>query len=111
YASRVMPREGSRRRSIAPRVGALEEEIEMKLGQALAMTAVTGMFAGLVACAGEQKAEPQSPSSDVAAPADKNCRQGQNECKGKSGCKTETNATCAGSNECKGKGTSCPKAS
>jgi hypothetical protein len=81
----------------------------MNLGKALAMTAVTGMIAGLAACGGEQKVDPKAPSTDVAAPTDKNCCKGKNECKGKSGCKTETNASCAGSNECKGKGTSCPK--
>ena len=85
----------------------------MNLGKALAMTAVTGMIAGLAACGGEQKAEPVAPTTDaVPAPTeDKNCCKGKNECKGKSGCKTETNASCGGQNECKGKGTSCPKAS
>ncbi|MBX3204611.1 MAG: hypothetical protein KF764_06050 [Labilithrix sp.] len=84
----------------------------MNLGKALAMTAVSGMLAGLAACGGEQKPEaqtPATPSTDVAPPEDKNCCKGKNECKGKSGCKTETNASCAGSNECKGNGTSCPK--
>jgi hypothetical protein len=81
----------------------------MNLGKALAMTAVTGMIAGLAACGGEQKADPNTPATSAGAPTDKNCCKGKNECKGKSGCKTETNASCAGSNECKAKGTSCPK--
>jgi hypothetical protein len=81
----------------------------MNLGKALAMTAVTGMIAGLAACGGEPKADPKSPTTDVAAPTDKNCCKGKNECKGKRGCKTEQNASCGGQNECKGKGTSCPK--
>lgn len=81
----------------------------MNLGKALAMTAVTGMIAGLAACGGENQAEPKTPSTNTAAPTDKNCCKGKNECKGKSGCKTEQNASCAGANTCKGTGTSCPK--
>ncbi len=81
----------------------------MNLGKALAMTAVTGMIAGLAACGGEQKADPNTPSTNTAAPTeDKNCCKGKNECKGKSGCKAEKSA-CAGQNACKGQGTSCPK--
>jgi hypothetical protein len=81
----------------------------MKIGKALAMTAVTGMIAGLAACGGEQKADPNTPSTNTATPTDKNCCKGKNECAKKSGCKTETNASCAGQNDCKHKGTSCPK--
>jgi hypothetical protein len=81
----------------------------MNLGKALAMTAVSGMLAGLAACGGEQKADPNAPiSTSAAPPTDKNCCKGKNDCKGKSGCKTENNA-CAGLNECKGRGTSCPQ--
>jgi hypothetical protein len=81
----------------------------MNPGKALAMTAVTGILAGLAACGGEPKADPNTPASTSAAPpTDKNCCKGRNECKGKSGCKTENNA-CAGLNDCKGRGTSCPK--
>lgn len=84
----------------------------MKLGNALAMTAVTGMLAALTACGGNQpEVKDPSSSTDTAAPAEKNCCSGKNECKGQSGCKSEQNASCAGQNECKGKGTSCPKAS
>ncbi len=82
----------------------------MKLGKALAMTAVTGMIAALTGCAGNA-AEAKDPSTNAAPPTAKDCCKGKNECKGKSGCKTETNASCAGQNECKGKGTSCPHAS
>jgi hypothetical protein len=86
----------------------------MNLGKALAMTAVTGMLAGLAACGGEQKPDPNVPSAaptETAPAQDKNCCKGKNECKGKSGCKTEQNATCAGQNDCKGKGTACAKPS
>lgn len=82
----------------------------MKLGKALASTAVTGMLAALSGgCAGGDNLPPKAPSTDVPAVSDKNCCKGQNSCKGKSGCKTETNAACAGQNDCKGKGTSCPR--
>ncbi len=80
----------------------------MNLGKALAMTAVTGMLAGLTGCGGEQKADPNTPTTSAAPPTDKNCCKGNNDCKGKSGCKTE-NTACAGLNDCKGKGTSCPQ--
>lgn len=85
----------------------------MKVGKALATTAVTGMLAALsagsVACGGGDNLPPKAPSTDVPAVSDKNCCKGRNACKGKSGCKTETNASCAGQNECKGKGTTCPR--
>jgi hypothetical protein len=85
----------------------------MKLGQALATTAVTGMLAALTGgCGGAPEAgasAPKAPTTDVVAPQDKNCCKGRNACKAKSGCKTETNASCAGQNDCKGKGTSCPR--
>ena len=55
----------------------------MNLGKALAMTAVTGMIAGLAACGGEQKADPNTPSTSAAPPTDKNCCKGKNDCKGK----------------------------
>ena len=86
----------------------------MKLGKALATTAMTGMLAALSSAqagcgAGESQASPKAPATDVSVPGDKNCCKARNSCKGLSGCKTETNAACAGQNECKGKGTSCPK--
>lgn len=91
----------------------------MKLGKALATTAMTGMLAALpsvlagalaAGCGGpDAQAGPKAPSTDVAAPGERNCCKGKNACKGHSGCKTETNASCAGQNDCKGKGTSCPK--
>lgn len=81
----------------------------MAIGKALAMTAITGMLAALTTgCASGP--DPKVPSTDVPDPADKDCCRGRNECRNLSGCKTETNASCAGQNECKTKGTSCPKA-
>jgi hypothetical protein len=84
----------------------------MKLGKALATTAMTGMLAALSSgCGGPDGAasSPKAPATDVTVPGDKNCCKGKNACKGHSGCKTETNAACAGQNDCKGKGTSCPR--
>ena len=82
----------------------------MKLGKALATTAVSGMLAALTGCGGApESASPKAPATDVPTIGERNCCKGKNACKGKSGCKTETNAACAGQNDCKGKGTSCPK--
>jgi hypothetical protein len=83
----------------------------MKLGKALATTAMTGMLAALTGgCGGpDSQTSPKAPSTDVTVPGEKNCCKGKNGCKTQSGCKTETNASCAGQNECKGKGTSCPR--
>ena len=82
----------------------------MNIGKALAVTAVTGMLAGLaIGCNDSNAAPAKSPSADPAAPAAKDCCKGKNTCKGTSGCKAGDNASCAGKNECKGKGTSCPK--
>jgi len=81
----------------------------MALGKALAMTAATGLLAGLTGCGGETARTPQVPSTDVSTPAAKDCCKGRNECMYKSGCKTETNASCAGQNTCKHQGTACPK--
>ena len=81
----------------------------MKLGKALATSAVTGMLAALTGCGAGDNLPAKAPSTDVPAVSERNCCKGRNGCKNKSGCKTETNAACAGQNECKGKGTSCPK--
>ena len=82
----------------------------MKLGKALATTAVSGMLAALTGCGGASESAPaKAPATDVPAVGERNCCKGRNACKGKSGCKTETNAACAGQNDCKGKGTSCPR--
>jgi hypothetical protein len=81
----------------------------MNLGKALAISAVTGMLAGATAGCGDNKPEAKAPDTNVSAPGEKNCCKGKNECANKSGCKTETNASCAGQNSCKHKGTSCPK--
>jgi hypothetical protein len=76
----------------------------MNIGKSLAISAVTGILMGAVGCGGgDANTAPKTPSADMAAPAAKDC------CKGTSGCKTESNATCAGHNDCKGKGTACPK--
>ena len=80
----------------------------MKLAQAFATTAMTGMLAALTGCGGAAEG-PKAPATDVSVPTDKSCCKARNACKGQSGCKTETNAACAGQNACKGKGTSCPK--
>lgn len=89
----------------------------IELGKALALTAASGLVAGLAACGGQQ-AEAKDPSAEAgAAPAaepaaatatdapagDKECCKGKNECKGQGQCKTEKN-DCAGQNECKGQG-------
>ena len=83
----------------------------MNIGKALAVTAMSGILAGvLAACGGAPDVAPKVPSTtDLAPPAAKDCCTGKNECKGKSGCKAGANATCAGQNSCKGQGTSCPK--
>ncbi len=84
----------------------------MKIGKALAVSAVSGILVGVFAgCADNSPPPAKSPSTDQAAPAAKDCCTGKNECKGKSGCKAGENASCAGQNACKGKGTSCPKPS
>ena len=82
----------------------------MNIGKTLAISAVTGILMG---CGGgsQDASAPKTPSTDMSAPAAKDCCTGKNTCKGTSGCKTEQNATCAGHNDCKGKGTSCPKPS
>jgi hypothetical protein len=82
----------------------------MNIGKTLAITAATGMIAGVLGGCGENKAAPdaKTPTTE-SAPAHKDCCKGKNECKGKSGCKAGENASCAGQNSCKGKGTSCPK--
>jgi len=56
---------------------------------------VAGMVAGSKVLADDKKAP--------AATADKHTCKGQNDCKGKGGCKTG-DAGCAGKNSCKGKG-------
>jgi hypothetical protein len=82
----------------------------MNMGKTLAVSAVAGILVSVAGCANSpDAAAPKTPSTDMAAPAAKDCCKGKNTCKGTSGCKTETNATCAGHNDCKGKGTACPK--
>ncbi len=83
----------------------------MDLGKALALTAATGLVAGLAAC-DKNQAGPKEPeattggpaASSDAAPAAKECCKGKNDCKGKGNCKVEGKNDCAGQNECKGKG-------
>lgn len=81
----------------------------MDAAKALSLSAVTGILAGLAACGGEPRTEPQTPSTSVPVPTERHCCKGRNECQGKSGCKTDQNASCAGQNSCRGRGTSCPK--
>ncbi len=84
----------------------------MNIGKALAVSAVSGILVGVLAGCGGGNAEtsaPNTPHTDTAPPAAKDCCTGKNECKGKSGCKAGENAACAGQNACKGKGTSCAK--
>jgi hypothetical protein len=82
----------------------------MKIGKALAASAVSGMLVGVLSgCADNPPAK--APDSATPATAAKNCCTGKNTCKGTSGCKAGDNASCAGQNACKGKGTSCPKPS
>lgn len=93
----------------------------------LAKTAASGLMVGALAACGGSQPTPEAPAAEVPAedastttapaaetspePSDPNsaagegkaCCKGMNECAGKGGCKTETNA-CAGKNECKGKG-------
>jgi hypothetical protein len=111
----------------------------LKLGKSILAAASTGLMLGAVAACGgsappvEAPASPEAPAAEApaapeapeaAAPAGdaaampaaaegKACCKTMNECKGKGGCKTDTNA-CAGKNECKGKGgckarANCPK--
>jgi hypothetical protein len=110
----------------------------LKLGKSILAAASTGLMLGAVAACGgsappvEAPASPEAPAAAApaapeapaaAAPTDatampvaaegKACCKTMNECKGKGGCKTDTNS-CAGKNECKGKGgckarANCPK--
>jgi len=101
--------------------------MDFKFSKAMLSAATAGMMLGAVAACGGNAPAAESPSSmtDAApsgaqAPAEgdanategdaaaaaadaKACCKAMNECKGKGGCKTETNE-CAGKNECKGKG-------
>jgi hypothetical protein len=87
----------------------------MDMVKTVALTAVSGLVAGLAGCGGSSEAakapegdSSAAPAGSEAAPAAaeagaKHCCKGQNECKGKGNCKTDKNA-CKGQNECKGKG-------
>ncbi len=82
----------------------------MDLGKALALTAATGLVAGLAACASDQK-NPKEPDATTGGPAGsaepakaKECCKGKNDCKGKGNCKVEGKNDCAGQNQCKGQG-------
>ncbi len=84
--------------------------MQINLGKSLALTAASGLVAGLAACGGEPAKDPSSVSADPAtashadaAPVAKECCKGKNDCKGKGNCKTEKN-DCAGKNECKAQG-------
>ncbi|HTN90439.1 MAG TPA: hypothetical protein VL242_42485 [Sorangium sp.] len=83
----------------------------MDMGKTLALTAVSGMVAGLAGCASSPPPDPETaaPAGEPAAaeaPAEasaKECCAGKNECKGKGGCKGNGH-DCSGKNECKGQG-------
>ena len=98
----------------------------LNLGKSILAAASTGLMLGAVAACGGSAPPVEAPAADAPAadapaaeaPADdaaaaegKACCKTMNECKGKGGCKTDTN-DCAGKNECKGKGgckANCPK--
>ena len=79
------------------------------------LAAVAGIVAGSVtACSGDKKSPEtttkENPKTDSGMGnkasemgLEKHVCKGYNTCKGKGGCKTDSNA-CAGKNECKGKG-------
>jgi hypothetical protein len=93
------------------------EENQMNVSNSLLAAAASGILLGAVACGGS-KAEPATPEAaasttepatpTAAAPTpegehDKAHCKGQNECKGKGGCKTDSHG-CKGQNDCKGQG-------
>lgn len=80
----------------------------IQIGKTLAFTAVGGLVAGLMGCAGSD-AKPAdgaaAPTADPsAAPATKDCCKGQNSCAKKGGCQVEGAQSCKGKNECAKKG-------
>jgi hypothetical protein len=80
----------------------------MNTTQQLLFAALSGALLGATACASTppNAESPQAMSAERDAPmaaSDKHGCKGQNECKGRGGCKTEHNA-CKGQNECKGRG-------
>jgi hypothetical protein len=90
----------------------------MDLGKSLALTAATGLVAGLYACAGsqEQPKDPAATSGDAppagsaeAKAPNAECCKGKNECEGKGNCAVPGSHSCAGQNKCKGKGGCTPK--
>jgi hypothetical protein len=100
----------------------------LNLRKSILAAATTGLMLGAVAACGgsappveapagdapaaPEAAAPEAAAADMPAAAEgKACCKTLNECKGKGGCKTDTN-DCAGKNECKGKGgckANCPK--
>ncbi|MDC0681654.1 hypothetical protein [Sorangium atrum] len=90
----------------------VEDQMTIDMGKTLALTAVSGMVAGLAGCASSPPPAPETggaaPAAEPAATeapaaAAKECCAGKNECKGKGGCKGAGHE-CSGKNECKGKG-------
>lgn len=81
----------------------------IQMGKAMAFTALGGLVAGLVGCAGEQT-KTDSPAGagttdPSATPADaKECCKGKNPCSGKGRCAVPGQNECAGKNPCGGKG-------
>ena len=80
----------------------------MKVNKTIAAAALAGLFAGATASAraamSTSSGTPGFGKASVNMLADdKHSCKGQNECKGKGGCKTDDNG-CKGKNSCKGKG-------
>ncbi|HHH31653.1 MAG TPA: hypothetical protein ENK57_25350 [Polyangiaceae bacterium] len=78
----------------------------IKLDDALALAAATGLLAGVTACDDNKDAPgaEATPKDTAAATSDgADCCAGKNDCKGKGGCKTADH-DCSGKNDCKGKG-------
>ena len=73
-----------------------EEDIIMKIHNALLAAAVMGMTLGVAACN-------NTPNAQDANSMSKHSCKGQNACKGQGGCKTEAHG-CKTQNACKGQG-------
>lgn len=83
----------------------------MELGKSVFLAAVSSIVSASCQSqvappdGGDKTVGSSDPAKAVApsSSSEKACCVGKNECKGKGGCKTASNA-CAGKNECKGKG-------
>ncbi len=81
----------------------------MKMGKALAVSAVSGILMGVLAgCGGDKPADPKVPSTDTAAPDGTKAS-----CSGKDGTPAPaggdaTKSSCSGKGSCSGKSDSTP---